>query len=512
MRSASGLAGPVLWLVLLLVVMGAACQAALIDAWQAGSLTALDDGDAVGSWASASNRVAVAVVGNEPVLAKNATPSGAPAVQFAADRLTAGSSPVAGLTAFSMAVVFKADQLGVDEGSGWSTKSGIVDANQAAITNDWGFAIRETGFICFGTSRAGGSDQTVYLDNQPTYPSVVDGQYHVVVCTWGGGSQTIYLDKLPAKTQTGVPTTARDNAGMSFGAIHSGETTRRFVGALAEVQFYNTALTGTEATELIAQLADRYLTNHLPVVLSFKADTNMVYAGSPVTLSWAVSNATLVTIDNGVGTFYPATSSVQVLPAVTTTYTLTASNGAGIGTAQVLVTVDPGIPSSVPQMVSVVKNTPCNLTLTGHDPQNASLTFAIVQWPQHGGLSGTPPNVVYTPQTNYVGADFFTFKGNDGTNDSPPATVQLYVDEVAVAPHGIFLSAEELDATATPGTFLASLRAVDANRFDTHTFALATGVGATHNNLFTLNGNRLLAGAGFPTTPGTNLSIRVRAT
>jgi hypothetical protein len=485
-------------------------QAALVDVWRANDLNALDHGDAVGSWSSASNRVGSAVVGSQPTLRKHATISGDSAVQFDASQLTVANSPVAGLTAFSLAVVFKVDQPGADEGSGWSTKSGIVDANQNGSANDWGLSVRETGFVSFG-SGSGGSDTTLYLDNQPTYVSVVDGKYHVLICTWGGGSQAMYLDRLPVKTG-GASTGARANAGLSFGAIHTGETTRRFVGSLAEVQLFNTALTGLEATNLIAQLSARYLTNNRPIIVSFTANPAMISQPSaPVQLSWAVSNATLVSINNGIGTV-AATGNVQVLPTFTTSYTLTATNSGGVSTAEQTVTLVPGVPGANSQELSVVKNTSRSIVLTGSDPQNSPLTFQVLLSPQHGSLSGTPPNVTYLPQTNYVGMDYFTFKANDGYYDSDPANIQLYVDDVARAPHGIFLNTTDIDATALPASFLAMLRAVDTNRFETFTFTLVPGLGATNNGLFTISGNQLRAGAGFPVGTGVTLYIRVRAT
>jgi len=488
-------------------------HAALLDSWSATGLELLlDDGDTVGSWTSASNRVASAAVGLEPILKTSATPSGKPAIHFDHDWMVVPNSPVAGLSAFSLAVVFKADQPGVDEGSGWSTKSGIVDANQAATTNDWGFAIRDTGYICFGTSSPGGGDRTVYLDNQPTYPSVADATFHVAVCSWGGGTQTMYLDALPGKSMTGVPTTARDNAGFSFGATHSGQTTRRFVGDLAEVQFYNTALTEAEARALIAQLADKYLTNRQPEILSFTASTNSVFAGFPTTLSWTVSGATSIEIDNGVGPVANPAGSVTVSPLVTTTYTLTALNSDGTSSAQTTVTVDPGIPVAWPQVIGLYKNTSTNLTLAGTDPESAPLTFTLVQLPQHGTVTGTPPDLVYTPQLNYVGPDFFTFKVSDGRYESPPANIALFVDESPLPPHGIFISTTDLDATAAPGAFLAALRAVDVNRHNTHAFSLVPGFGSTDNGRFTIDGNSLRAGSGFPFAAPAEFSIRVRAT
>jgi hypothetical protein len=51
----------------------------------------------------------------------------------------------------------------------------------------------------------------------------------------------------------------------------------------------------------------------------------------------------------------------------------------------------------------------------------------VVTGPAHGTLSGTAPNLTYLPSTNYYGSDSFTFKANDGTVDSPTATVSISV-------------------------------------------------------------------------------------
>jgi hypothetical protein len=79
------------------------------------------------------------------------------------------------------------------------------------------------------------------------------------------------------------------------------------------------------------------------------------------------------------------------------------------------------------QTVSTVKNTPLAITLGASDPDGDPLTYAIVQHPQHGILTGQPPQVTYTPQTDYTGSDSFTFKANDGEADSNVATVSIKV-------------------------------------------------------------------------------------
>ena len=69
----------------------------------------------------------------------------------------------------------------------------------------------------------------------------------------------------------------------------------------------------------------------LPVVNSFTASPSSITVGSSATLSWNVSNATSVTIDQGVGAV-GSSGTTSVSPAATTTYTLTATNAAGSAT------------------------------------------------------------------------------------------------------------------------------------------------------------------------------------
>ena len=76
-----------------------------------------------------------------------------------------------------------------------------------------------------------------------------------------------------------------------------------------------------------------------PVINSFTADPLTITAGENSTLSWEVSDATSVSIDQGVESSLALSSSASVFPTVTTTYTLTATNAAGTVTATVTVTV-----------------------------------------------------------------------------------------------------------------------------------------------------------------------------
>jgi hypothetical protein len=83
-------------------------------------------------------------------------------------------------------------------------------------------------------------------------------------------------------------------------------------------------------------------------------------------------------------------------------------------------------PVANPQSLSSSGN-PVSITLTGTDPNGLSLTYSIVSSPSHGSLSGTPPNVQYTPGA-FDGTDSFTFQANDGILSSNVATVSIAVN------------------------------------------------------------------------------------
>ena len=109
------------------------------------------------------------------------------------------------------------------------------------------------------------------------------------------------------------------------------------------------------------------------------------------------------------------------------TFKVTDSEGVLSPSATVSITVINDPPVANAQVVEVQMSTSKAITLTGSDNTNDALTYTVLTSPTNGGLSGTPPNVTYTPTTNYTGADSFTFMANDGANNSPAATVTLNV-------------------------------------------------------------------------------------
>lgn len=98
---------------------------------------------------------------------------------------------------------------------------------------------------------------------------------------------------------------------------------------------------GTETAEVTVTVLP------LPTVDSFEADQALYTAGDDAVLSWATTDATSVAIVDDAGTPVveggDPTGTVTVNPAVTTTYTLTATGDGGATTADLTVSVVPAV-------------------------------------------------------------------------------------------------------------------------------------------------------------------------
>jgi regulation of enolase protein 1 (concanavalin A-like superfamily) len=74
------------------------------------------------------------------------------------------------------------------------------------------------------------------------------------------------------------------------------------------------------------------------------------------------------------------------------------------------------------------------ISLSASDKDGDSLTYVVVSGPAHGTLSGSAPNLSYTPANGFNGSDSFTFRANDGTVNSNTATVSISISETNDAP------------------------------------------------------------------------------
>src|SRR5262249_10208465 len=87
-------------------------------------------------------------------------------------------------------------------------------------------------------------------------------------------------------------------------------------------------------------------------------------------------------------------------------------------------------PTANPQSLTTQEDVPLPITLVATDPNGDLVNYTIVTPPDHGAITGTAPALTYTPAPNFHGLDTFTFVGNDGFDQSAPATVAITVTEV----------------------------------------------------------------------------------
>lgn len=102
-----------------------------------------------------------------------------------------------------------------------------------------------------------------------------------------------------------------------------------------------------------------------PTISYFSISPVQMLSGKTATLSWNVTGATSVSIDNGIGKV--TGTSKTVTPKVTTTYKLTASNSYGSKTATISITV------GTAPVISSFKSTPGGLANSG----TASLSWSV---------------------------------------------------------------------------------------------------------------------------------------
>jgi hypothetical protein len=103
-------------------------------------------------------------------------------------------------------------------------------------------------------------------------------------------------------------------------------------------------------------------------------------------------------------------------------------------TGNAIIINDDSSPVADDQSITTAEDTPFAINLTATDNDLDALSFMVNIQPSHGILSGTAPNLTYTPQPNFNGEDFFTFKASDGANNSNEATVNVIVTPVNDAP------------------------------------------------------------------------------
>ncbi|MBU1042877.1 MAG: immunoglobulin domain-containing protein [Candidatus Omnitrophica bacterium] len=85
------------------------------------------------------------------------------------------------------------------------------------------------------------------------------------------------------------------------------------------------------------------------------------------------------------------------------------------------------VPVANDQSIELNKNETIAFSLTASDDDGDDLIYTILTQPQYGTLSGTFPDLIYTPNSDYFGVDEFSYIASDGIDTSEIAYVNISV-------------------------------------------------------------------------------------
>ena len=153
-------------------------------------------------------------------------------------------------------------------------------------------------------------------------------------------------------------------------------------------------------------------------------------ATKPTTTTTAATTTTTTTT--------PATTTTTRATTTTTPATTAPATTAPAATAPATTATTAGVspaanrpPVASPKSVIVRKNTKTAIVLSGKDPEGSPLTYSLEALPEEGKISGTAPNLQYTPDAGFLGVDALTFTVSDGKESSSPATITITVSGAA---------------------------------------------------------------------------------
>ncbi|HXV89420.1 MAG TPA: Ig-like domain-containing protein [Nitrososphaeraceae archaeon] len=300
-----------------------------------------------------------------------------------------------------------------------------------------------------------GFESTTAADRFVTSPKTYnDNQWHYVIVTYGGSSVILYIDgvRVAAKSTSGASPEISGTKPVRIGA-NSRVTPpgNFFTGQVDEVRVWSNDLAPQQVADAFAGIS--FNTEEQVLYLPFGSNPPPVANNQAITVNKNTQQAiTLTATDPNNdpltysivtqlthGTLTGTAPNLNYNPDTdyvgTDSFTFKANDGttdSNIATISITVQApanDPPVANN--QAITVNKNTQQAITLTATDPNNDPLTYSIVTQPTHGTLTGTAPNLNYNPDTDYVGADSFTFKANDGTIDSNTATVSITIEDVS---------------------------------------------------------------------------------
>jgi len=435
------------------LAIGGLSPATLIEDFHASSLTNLNsnvpvsNGDPITAWAGDLNNTWVwqPNFGVDPTFLAQGTPALTPAIDFQGGSLyiPGGTSAlVAGRTNFSVALVFEADAPGVGQsGAQWGSQTGIIDDTPvgSVVGNYFGISLSDSGDISAGLG--GASITTICKTNY----DLVTSTYHVAVVSYDtlNGRMRLSVDDQPTVISSSpISNGTMADLDIALGGNSYEASTRYFSGAIAEMRFYDGALTVAQATNLIYVLKTNYsILYPSEVSVTLTPANATLFGGSNTILTLTIpqaanaSHAVTVTVTNN----NPGIVSLQ--GAVGDVLTVTFSSGAtnsqpvvvtGLGAGQASLTyASPGLVAGSSATINVLLGVSVT-QITGGDPGDGFAPLPIdVGGVNFGSSSVTIQGVEFTagnftPEGGIISGTFSvpqSFGFGNTPNDDSMATL-----------------------------------------------------------------------------------------
>lgn len=94
-------------------------------------------------------------------------------------------------------------------------------------------------------------------------------------------------------------------------------------------------------------------------------------------------------------------------------------------------------PQVHPATFDLAANGSLNFTLAAIDAENDPVSYVVVSQPQHGVLTGTPPQLNYQPDSGYVGQDTIEIRASDGEEVSDVSVYTFVVSSEGFPSHAL---------------------------------------------------------------------------
>ncbi len=205
-------------------------------------------------------------------------------------------------------------------------------------------------------------------------------------------------------------------AGLSLSATAGTLTGTPTVAAVATAYTVIASNSGGSTTATLTITVNNPVSS--PVINSFTAAPTAIGLGAGSILSWDVTGATALSINNSIGTVTGATGTVNITPLQSTSYTLTATNTTSAGTATATATATVVV-DTTPFSISAFSAADGLLPWGG----STTLSWALRGVPVSLNLNGSPISGTST-QVRPVRRQDFTLAGSNASgSDTRTVTV-----------------------------------------------------------------------------------------